>query len=192
MDQYNNKNFFQTSSRKFRQKTFRAGFALIYAVLISSLLVAIAVSISNLVIKQLSISTVSRESQIAFYAADSGAECALYWDIQGPYWASPFSFPSPDNQNPLNLTPLSCGVSVECYDDIGQSVSCPYIKSFGTYYQSRFIVHFGNPSPCAIVSIKKKSDYTTTSNVIDSYGINDCSTTDNQYRVERALRVNYK
>ncbi len=50
------------------------------AVLISSLLLSIGLSLSNILLKQLVFSTTGRESQIAFYAADSGAECALYWD----------------------------------------------------------------------------------------------------------------
>src|SRR6185369_14936182 len=58
------------------------GFALLFAVLVSSVLLAIGVSIFNLTVKELALSASGRESQFSFYAADTGAECALYWDFK--------------------------------------------------------------------------------------------------------------
>lgn len=59
------------------------GFVLLYAVMTSTIILAVGVSIISIALKQLSISTLSRESQYAFYAANTGAECALYWDFHG-------------------------------------------------------------------------------------------------------------
>lgn len=56
------------------------GFTLFVALIVSTLLLSIGLSLSNIVLKQLVFSTTGKESQVAFYAADSGAECALYWD----------------------------------------------------------------------------------------------------------------
>ncbi|HEY1037717.1 MAG TPA: pilus assembly PilX N-terminal domain-containing protein [Candidatus Paceibacterota bacterium] len=56
------------------------GFTLFVALIISSMLLAIGFSLGNIVLKQIVFSSTGKESQIAFYAADSGAECALYWD----------------------------------------------------------------------------------------------------------------
>lgn len=56
------------------------GFTLFVALIVTSLLLAIGFSLSNIILKQLIFSQSSRESQIAFYAADSAAECALFWD----------------------------------------------------------------------------------------------------------------
>jgi len=64
------------ASMKRRQK----GFTLFLALIVSSLLLAISLSLSEIILKQLIFSNNGRESQLAFYAADSGAECALYWD----------------------------------------------------------------------------------------------------------------
>lgn len=61
----------------------KSGFVMLFSVLISSMLVVIGLSIFNITLKELTISTSSRESQIAFYAANSGIECALYWDLKG-------------------------------------------------------------------------------------------------------------
>jgi hypothetical protein len=59
------------------------GFVLLYAVMTSTIILAVGVSIISIALKQLAISTVGRESQYAFYAANTGAECALYWDFHG-------------------------------------------------------------------------------------------------------------
>lgn len=67
-------------TRSIKTRSSQKGFTLFVAVVISSLLLSIGLSLSNILLKQLVFSTTGRESQIAFYAADSGAECALYWD----------------------------------------------------------------------------------------------------------------
>lgn len=61
------------------QKT-NSGFTLFIALIVSSLLLAIGFSLSTIILKQLVFANSGKESQLAFYAADSGAECALYWD----------------------------------------------------------------------------------------------------------------
>ncbi|MEI6528757.1 MAG: hypothetical protein WCO10_03785 [bacterium] len=58
------------------------GFALLFAVLISSLLLSIGLSIFSVALRELSLSTAARQSVYAFYAADAGRECAMYWDIR--------------------------------------------------------------------------------------------------------------
>lgn len=60
----------------------QAGFALLFSVLLSSILLSIGLSIFNITLKELSISTASRQSIYAFYAADSGREYILYEDIK--------------------------------------------------------------------------------------------------------------
>lgn len=56
------------------------GFALLFAVLISSIIISIAATIISISIRQTVLSTTARESQFAFYAANTGLECAFYWD----------------------------------------------------------------------------------------------------------------
>jgi hypothetical protein len=56
------------------------GFALLFSVLVSSLLLTIGLSIFNIALKELAISTATERSVRAYYAADSGRECAMYWD----------------------------------------------------------------------------------------------------------------
>jgi Tfp pilus assembly protein PilX len=61
-------------------KNTKKGFTLFIALIVSSILLAIGFSLGNIILKQIQLSTAGRESQIAFYAADSASECALYWD----------------------------------------------------------------------------------------------------------------
>lgn len=59
------------------------GFTLLFAVIVSTLVLAVGGSIINIALKQVILSGVGRDSQYAFYAANTGIECALYWDITG-------------------------------------------------------------------------------------------------------------
>ena len=52
---------------------------------ISSLLLSIGISIYNITLKELILSSYGRNSQFAFYAADTGLECALYWNIKDAF-----------------------------------------------------------------------------------------------------------
>ncbi len=81
-----------------------SGFALLFSVLLSSLLLTIGLSIFSIALKELAISTATRQSIHAFYAADSGRECALYWDTKGG------QIPTPAN-NQVTGT-ISCGEKV--------------------------------------------------------------------------------
>lgn len=58
------------------------GFTLMLAALVASVVLSLGTAIFALAQKELTLSSVGRDSQFAFYAADSGAECALYWDIR--------------------------------------------------------------------------------------------------------------
>src|SRR3989344_9104655 len=64
------------------------GFTLLLATLIASIVVALGISIFRLSQKEITLSSIGRESQFAFYAADSSSECALYWDVQHGYFGS--------------------------------------------------------------------------------------------------------
>lgn len=56
------------------------GFTLLFASLIGSLVFTIGIAILNISLKQMSLSKAGRESQQAFYSADTGIECALFLD----------------------------------------------------------------------------------------------------------------
>lgn len=68
--------------QKDRTSKHKTGFVLLYAVLVASIALSIGLSLYAITLKELIISSSSGDSQLAFYAADTGTECALYWDIQ--------------------------------------------------------------------------------------------------------------
>ena len=69
---------------------FKGGFALLFSVLVSSLLLTMGLSVLNISLKELAISTASKQSIHAYYAADSGREYAIYLDKKVGWGDSPF------------------------------------------------------------------------------------------------------
>jgi hypothetical protein len=60
-------------------------FVLLFTLLISSILLATGLGISRLVVRQITLASLGRESQVALFAADSGIECALHWELSGKF-----------------------------------------------------------------------------------------------------------
>lgn len=52
------------------------------AALVASIVLMLGSSIFSIAQKQVILSSIGRDSQFAFYAADTAAECALYYDIR--------------------------------------------------------------------------------------------------------------
>jgi hypothetical protein len=64
------------------------GFTLLLAALVASIVLSLGTSIYEIAQKEVALSSIGRDSQFAFYAADTIAECALYWDFRYSYFAS--------------------------------------------------------------------------------------------------------
>lgn len=145
------------------------GFTLFLAIVITATLLLVAAGVTSLAVKQSLISTSGRSSQIAFYAADSGLECAIYWDVKNPSGVSAFN--------------LTTGTNINCNKD-GANPSNQWVV--GGSSASTFTVTF-NPDPwCAVVTVTKSGDDTT----VESKGYNTC-VAGSARRVERAIRVEY-
>jgi hypothetical protein len=130
------------------------------------MLLAISVAIFNIAIKEIRLSAAARESQFAFYAADTGIECALYWDIQ---------------QN--GFDPL--GTVSPTIDCLGGPIS---VTSTGGFSTSTFRIDLAPEPYCADVSVGKHNNPRLT--LIEARGYNTCATGDPR-RVERAIRASY-
>jgi len=87
--------FLKADSRQL--KAGSRGFTLLLAALVASIVLALGTSIFQIAQKEFSLSAMGRDSQFAFYAADTGAECALYWDIRYKYFgtSTPPAAPAP-------------------------------------------------------------------------------------------------
>lgn len=93
------------------------GFTLLIAALVASVVLALGASIYTLAQHQITLSALGRDSQFAFYAADTAAECALYWDFRYAYFgtAAPTD---PQAQNP------TC--DGQTIDATGRPTTAPY------------------------------------------------------------------
>lgn len=58
------------------------GFALLIAVVLTSVVLALGMALLDIAYKQVLLSSSAKNSQYAFYNADSALECALYYDQQ--------------------------------------------------------------------------------------------------------------
>ena len=181
----------------FKVKFLQNGFTILYAVLISAMLLSIGVSIYNVSYKQYVLASSAADSALAIYAADGGMECATYWDlqaedannVQGEVFGSPTN--SSDNRD------INCnGEDVPTYTLRTQD---------NTVVLTSFTTNSNGPSStcdpglpcldmqCADIVITKEFMVGSTVDVkttIESKGHNYCST-GNPRRVERALRVSY-
>lgn len=61
------------------------GYTLLFSMLLTSLILAVAVSILGISRKELMLSTSSKDSQAALFAADSGLDCAMYLDFKNTF-----------------------------------------------------------------------------------------------------------
>lgn len=148
------------------------GFALLVAVVVSTLMLSIGAVIFNTTIKELRLSSLGRDSQFAFYAADSGIECALFWDIRG------HEFATSTDSDPTNTGTFCAGQDIT---ESGWSVVANPSSA-----RSTFKLTFPE-GYCATVVVNKTIATTT----IESRGYNTCVET-NPKRVERALRSEYQ
>lgn len=151
----------------------KRGFTLLIAVLVGSILIALGSAIFNIVSKEIILSSSGRESQFAFFAADTGIECALYWDIKHDAFVSS----SP-------LTDVACGGAPATLTiTAGNNGTSPTLTTTFT-----FSLNTGTTNPCVAITVLKTT--VPTSTVIASQGYNTCVTT-SPLRLERAIRVQY-
>lgn len=164
-------------------RTKQKGFTLLFASLVGSLLLAIGIATFNIVLRELDISSVARESRFAFYAADSGWECAFYWDrIRPAVFAT--STESRSIPNPAVIQCPSGNVSV---GNIGVASTREAFSAVSTFRVPL------DGAACADITLTKtdKEHNKISSTIIESRGKNDCTANPNPNRVERAIRVKY-
>ncbi len=158
-----------------RIKSKTAGFTIFVAVIVVGTISLVAAGVINLAVRHLVIANAGEASQHAFYAADSGMECALYWDVRNPSGLSAFSTTTP-------TSPITCN---------GQNIAVSPVVNGGTGFGTTTITFNLAPDPyCVSVIIAKWYVGTTLRTKIESKGYNTCSVS-NPRRVERAVRATY-
>lgn len=150
-----------------------------FAVLVSSLALAIGLAIYDLVTRELQLSTTTAQSQYAIYAADTGVECALYWDFK--YNTSNSIFPTSTSDTPART---ASGAYCNGQDvTVGRSIDSTATAATTT------ITILLQPFYATVV-VSKSMNGSVMQTAIYSHGYNTLATTSSS-AVERELKVNY-
>jgi|SRR3989344_1075525 len=156
------------------------GFTLLISIVTTSLLLLVSFVVVNVSLKQLVAANVNQESQYAFYAADSGTECAVYWDLKnGPVSAFDISTPGVISCSRQNISTGSQTVPTN-----------PPVQSRiggGGAGNRTSIFSLNFTKGCAIVQVTKNPDGSTT---VDSRGYNTCNLSASR-RFERGVTLQY-
>lgn len=185
------------------------GFALLFAVLVSVMVLAVGASIINISLKQVILSSAGRESQFAFYAANTGMECALYWDLNGTIvdtntGVAQYVFP-PAGEEGLRRTDTN---DFQCSGtNIATGISV-YDQEYTTGWQTNtnstvFKIAISNNLDdtntvlsCAEVTVEKTIETVGGENesytIITSQGLNTCDPEGDDRAVQRGLVLQYR
>ena len=154
------------------------GYALLLSVVVSGLILAIGLGLLSIIEKALTLSSAGRESQIAFYAADAGSECALFWDRKHEGRLSSVFATSTSSVPPVS--------GIFC---AGTDIASTWIILDVTANSANtsFDITLENGA-CVTVVVQKTNSGRKT--LVESRGHNSCSLTFPR-RIERAIRASY-
>lgn len=150
------------------------GYAILLTLVVVSIITSITIGVSNSVHKQMILSSLASDSQIAFYTADTAAECALYLS----------ETPIPGLSGVLSSTPptFDCGL-----DANGDPFSMNLVQDPDPALIKYYLDTPSSLTTCFKVSIDKTTPLMTT---VESRGYNTCDTSTNR-QVERGIKVEY-
>lgn len=153
------------------------GFTLLIAILLASVALVIGLALADIAYKQVILSSAARNSQTAFYRADSAMECALYYDQQ----FAAFNIGNSFDQN-----------TIRCESRAITNYAETALPGGGV--RTVFDIPCATGGRSASVTIYKEGTGTCSANgakhCLYSSGYNLCSTTAPN-RFERALKVTY-
>jgi Tfp pilus assembly protein PilX len=144
------------------------GFTLLIAVIFTSVVLAVALALLDVSYKQITLASSARQSQYAFYAADSGVECALFQDSEDT-----FDYTS---------EPVSGSFMCE-----GQTVDFRAPAASGGSRSTTFSIPCAGGGTSADITVQKLATGNTN---LYSNGYNNCSASDPQ-RVQRGEEAHY-
>ncbi|MDB5224525.1 MAG: seg [Candidatus Adlerbacteria bacterium] len=176
------------------------GFTLFFATLVAALALAIGLAIYDLTSRELKLSALDAQSQYAIYAADTGVDCALYWDSKyaasgiAPSDTDGSAFAAPGDTNFTGIAQGGQGVVCNGQDLFADNALLTYTwtqpQVTATQATSTFEITVGDSvaSPCTLVTIYKQA--TPQKTTIVSHGYNTCNA-GAPNRLERTLQVDY-
>lgn len=156
------------------------GVTLLVSVILASVVISVALSLLDVAYKQQLLASTAKQSQYAFYNADSAMECALYWDQQQNAF---------DYTSPLSSSSITCGsLSILNY------TSTVSASGGGNIRTTTFSVSCSGSAVRGTVTVLKSDGTalcsTTNHTCIYATGYSTCNT-DDPRRVERGVKVYY-
>jgi len=172
-------------SKRTPQKKAQRGFALLVAIVLSSVAAVITFALTSLAYKNLVLASDATQSQYSFYAADSALECGLLGDkgnVSFPYQSGKTGLKNATIQcegNPVTLT-------AKYYDSNTESFSSNWFQINGDSTGVR----------CARITVYKQdgsSGHTATSIYAEGINmdVNNCTDTTNPRILERGIKASY-
>lgn len=170
-----------TYIQKQREGTKQQGFAMLFTVLVISIILAIAIGVSSASYKQGILSGLVADSQIAFYQADSASECAL---------AARNSIGTAD-ENGVEYVPHCLGLDTDgnpvAKTFTQTNIADSAIANYRVYEQDSVLS--AGTAPCFVMAFDD-TFIESTQRSITGYGYNICAT-GNPRRLERAVQLYY-
>ncbi len=153
--------------------------------LVGALALSIGAAIYDLTVREIDLSTTATQSQYAIYAADTGAECALYWDTKctdGACFAgSAFATSSQSNEPGAGLLCNGLDIAAAPWSVTGGAASAT----------TTFTVTFLPQPYCASVTVVKSGNPSITSVTSRGYNTTCPPAAPLTTRLERTLQVSY-
>lgn len=143
----------------------QSGFVALFTVLIAAVVLAMAVGIANISLKQIVLSGSATDANKSFYAADSGVECALFNDLKINSFAN-------------GATEVDCGGILQ-----------PVVVTIPNLFTFEIEFNDGLVTSCAKVSVDKTDAFGGVRVV--SRGTNNACAVSTSRTVERVIEVTY-
>lgn len=158
----------------------KRGIALFYVVLVAGVVVIASFAVSRIALKETIFSNLGKQSQQAFYAANSGLECAMYWDLKHAKFSEAF----PDF-GVISTENMECA-----RNDLEDIKNDQKIDQSGNTHQYEFTISNLNGSDlCADIVVEKTYNNPDIDTKIEVRGRTSCSSAGRA--VERAILTNY-
>jgi hypothetical protein len=195
-----------------QKKSWSGGYTLLFAVLVSAIVLGVAVSILNIARKELILTSGARESQFAFYAADTGYECAEWYDSNTDFFSTTtWQFSSPQwvfgdghanvqcnsltQNSPVNWTVTNSPYQFEFFVPISSTTGGPCADVIVTKQYQSVTLADGSVLPNVLTTTIDSKGYNVGWNpnagvpdLVDGTRHGDCSTPSLK-KVERALHI---
>lgn len=162
-----------------QNKLSKSGFTLLMALLTVSVILVVAMGVSSIILKEIKLSGLVRNSQIAFYYADSGSECILYWDLKEE---DQFDYDAAEDNFPYDISCFKLDKDGVLKDDNNDTIYDGEIL---------FNIDIDDDDNDRCVKITVKKDGPNNKTIIESKGYSAGCGSNDPNKVERAVRLTY-